>query len=397
MAAAAQRGLGASVRGGLVIRPGGQRRAGGQGRQSGQGGQDRQGRQEPVEWMGGGHPIPTEDSVRAGQRALAIVQAAQPDERLLFLLSGGASALMALPAEGVTLDDKQGTTECLLRAGANIHELNTVRKHLSAIKGGQLAAASSTDWRTLVVSDVVDDDLSVVASGPTVADASTFQDALDVLRRHGDGTVDCYPARSVARLMRGARGELADTPKPNDPRLALGEALVIASRRDAMRGAATAAAARGYHVLRMDEAVVGEARVAAHAHLDAVTARIARGDSPPDPICVVSSGETTVHVTGNGRGGRNQEFALALVERMPLLGACAALASLGTDGIDGPTDAAGAIVDSRSAVRARQSGLSSNSFLAANNAYAFFLAMGDLVHTGPTGTNVGDLQIILLA
>ena len=348
-----------------------------------------------LEYRRGGHPVPTEESERAGRRALAIAGEAPPSEHLLFLLSGGASALMAVPADGVTLADKQVTTERLLGGGADIHALNTVRKHLSAIKGGQLAARASTRWRTLAISDVVGDDLSVIGSGPTVADASTFQDALDVLHRFGGRDARDFSPRVMSRLTRGAEGALQETPKPIDPRLARGEAAVIGSRYDAMRGAAEAASARGYHVLRVDEPVTGEARTAGRAYLDGLAARLASG-GPQRPTCIVSSGETTVHVTGNGRGGRNQEFALAMIDRLAGLGDAAA-ASLGTDGIDGPTDAAGAIVDSTSSVRARLAGLAPGRFLDDNNAYTFFAALGDLIHTGPTGTNVGDLQLILLA
>jgi glycerate 2-kinase len=373
MAAAAARRLGSRVRRGLVVAstpasvPDG------------------------FELIVGGHPVPTEASERAGRQALALAASGERDEQLVVLLSGGASALMAVPAEGLTLDDKRAATAQLLRAGADIHALNTVRKHLSAIKGGRLAACATGGCLALAISDVVGDDLSVIASGPTVADASRFQDALDVLRRFG-GEV-AYPAAVVAHLVRGADGMLPETPKPGDLRLARGETMVIGSRRDAMAGAAAEAAARGYHVTLVDDPVVGDARTAATAHVRAVFAQAA---GVGRPACVVSSGETTVHVIGHGKGGRNQEFALAaaaaLDGRAPTV-----VASVGTDGIDGPTDAAGALTDSTTLDRARAAGLAPDRFLSDNNAYAFFDALGDLIHTGPTGTNVGDLQIILLA
>ncbi len=252
----------------------------------------------------------------------------------------------------VTLDDKRATTQQLLRGGADIYTLNTVRKHLSAIKGGWLAARTRGACHTLVISDVVGDDVSVIASGPTVADASTFADALALLQRFGGE--GAYPAAAVARLRRGVAGGVPDTPKPGDARLAASTTTVVGSRRDAMAGAAQEAASLGYHVVRIDDAVIGEARTTAVAHLRAV---IARASSAGRPACIVSSGETTVHVTGHGRGGRNQEFALA----------------------------------------AAAAGLSADHALSDNNAYAFFDALGDLIHTGPTGTNVGDLQVILLA
>jgi glycerate-2-kinase len=346
----------------------------------------------PLEGIEGHHPVPNEGSERAGRRVLNLASEMPAGDRLLVLLSGGASAMMAVPAGGLTLGDKRETTSRLLRAGADIHSLNAVRKHLSAIKGGQLGAAAGESI-TLAVSDVVGDDLSAIASGPTVPDSTTFREALDVIHRYG--AEDGYPKRVVERLKRGAAGSLPETPKPGDPRLSRATAHVIGGRTDAMRGAVNAAADLGYRVWRIDEPVTGEAREAARRWLDHV---LMRASTMQRPVCVVSSGETTVRVAGPGRGGRNQEFALALVD---LLAACgetgAVAASIGTDGIDGPTDAAGAIVDPRTSERARRAGLSSaQSFLNHNNSYEFFAALGDLVLTGPTGTNVGDIQILLL-
>jgi len=374
MATAAANRLGSRVRIGVVVAPDAADLPGG------------------FELVVGGHPLPTPASETAGRRAIALADASAAGETLLVLLSGGASALMAVPADGVTLDDKRAATAQLLRAGADIYALNTVRKHLSAIKGGWLAARTRAACRTLVVSDVVGDDLSVIASGPTVPDASTFEEALALVERFGGARA--FPASVFARLRRGAEGALPETPKPGDARLAASSTTIIGSRRDAMAGAASEAASRGYHVVRLDDPVVGEARTAAVAHLRAVLARAA---GVGRPACVVSSGETTVRVTGSGTGGRNQEFALAAAAQLAELGAAAVVASAGTDGIDGPTDAAGAIADATTIDRARAAGLSPDRFLSDNNAYAFFTALGDLIHTGPTGTNVGDLQVILLA
>jgi hydroxypyruvate reductase len=375
MAAAAVRVLGSRVRGGLLISPGSADAP------------------PPLEHIAGGHPTPTAASEQAGRRALALARAARPDAPLLVLISGGASAMMAVPAAGLTLDDKRQTTERLLRAGADIDALNTVRKHVSAIKGGWLAAAAPGPCVTLAISDVVGDDLSVIASGPTVPDASSFADALEVLRRFGGESA--FPPPVVAHLTAGSKGERPETPKPGDARLSQSTATVIGGRRDAMAGAIAAAEARGYHTLRIDDAVVGDARQTAVSHLRAVTARAA---SLPRPACIVSSGETTVHVVGHGRGGRNQEFALALADGLAASGAPVAVASVGTDGIDGPTDAAGAVVDSTTLARGAAARLAPPAaYLGDNNAYAYFAALGDLIHTGPTGTNVGDLQIILLS
>jgi glycerate 2-kinase len=374
MAAAAARRLGSRIRSGLVIAstpasvPDG------------------------FELIVGGHPIPTVESERGGRRALSLAESLHPGERLLVLVSGGASALMAVPAEGLTLEDKRATTDRLLRAGADIHALNTVRKHLSAVKGGWLAARANGRCDTLIISDVVGDDPSFIASGPTVADSSRFVDAFEVIRRVGGESA--YPAAIVAHLRRGMEGEIPDTPKPTDPRIAESRSAVIGSRRNAMSGATTKANALGYDVLRLEDPVVGEARTTAVAHLRAVLARAA---GLRRPACIVSSGETTVHVTGHGKGGRNQEFALAAADVLAHAGALGALCSVGTDGIDGPTDAAGALIDSTTLDRAAASGLVPARFLHDNNAYVFFDSLGDLIHTGPTGTNVGDLQVILLA
>ena len=340
----------------------------------------------------GGHPMPTAESERGGREALALVSSLQEDETLVVLLSGGASALMAVPAEGITLADKQATTNQLLRAGADIHALNTVRKHVSAIKGGWLAARAPGECRAFAISDVVGDDLSVIGSGPTVPDATTFGDALDVLRRFGGE--DAYPASVLRRVSQGAAGHVVETPKPGDMRMQRVQTHVIGGRRDAMDGASQEAATRGYEVLRIDDAVVGEARVAGPAHF---RASIARAATVGRPVCIVSSGETTVRVTGNGKGGRNQEFALACAEPLASAGVTAAVISVGTDGIDGPTDAAGALVDHTTISRAGAAKLHPATFLNRNDAYSFFDPLGDLIMTGPTGTNVGDLQLILLA
>ena len=368
MAAAAARRLGPRIRDGLIVTT-----------EPGDG---------PFPVLVGSHPVPTHASEAAGRSALRLARAANEADTLLVLLSGGASALMAVPIDGITLDDKAGTTALLLNDGASIASLNCVRKHLSAIKGGRLAAGTGARTITLAISDVVGDDLTVIGSGPTVADTSTYADALRALDDHGGR--QRFPLPVVSHLTAGTRGELPETPKTIDGRGDV--ARVIGGRRDAMRGAAEAARARGYTVQVVDAPVIGEARTAAGPWIAA-----AAQASGHTPVCLVSSGETTVRVSGTGRGGRNQEFALALVDVISRFTRPAALASVGTDGVDGPTDAAGAMVDSSTRARANAAGLSPDGFLANNDAYRFFAALGDLIHTGPTGTNVGDLQIILLA
>jgi glycerate 2-kinase len=366
-----------------------------------------------AEWHQAGHPIPDSGSVAAARRALDVAGAAGRGDLLVVLLSGGASALMALPVDTVTLADKQDTVRRLLLRGATIDELNTVRKHLSGVKGGRLAAASAGSVVTLAVSDVVGDDLSVIGSGPTVADPSTFSAALGVLDARGGRAA--YPSAVMTWLERGASGEVLETPKPDDARLTRSEARIIGGRMTAVTGAADAARSRGYHVHVLDQPIVGEARDAARSFAEDV--REALG-TLSRPACVIGAGETTVHVKGDGLGGRNQEFALALLPFIADLTGSAphegeagsapreggagsaphvAAASVGTDGIDGPTDAAGAIVDSTTLDRAAALRLDAAHFLDNNDSYHFFSALDDLVRPGPTGTNVGDLQVALIA
>lgn len=345
-----------------------------------------------TEWFTAGHPLPTARSIAAARRALSMARAAQPDDLLVVLLSGGGSALMALPADGITLGEKQQTARTLMEQGADIHELNTVRKHLSAIKGGRLAAGSRGAVLTLAVSDVVGDDLSVIASGPTVADDSTYADALDVLTARGG--VAAYPEQVVERLRRGAAGEIDETPKSEDPRLERSVAHVIGRQRGAIEGARSAAERLGYSVVVIPEPITGEARVAAADLVRRVASEFANARRP---LCVVASGETTVTVRGKGKGGRNQEFAFALAQSIGALGSHVAGTSIGTDGIDGPTDAAGAIVDPSTFQRAAAIGIADpQRYLDNNDTYPFFDQIGDLVRTGPTSTNVGDLQVILI-
>ena len=353
-----------------------------------------------LEWFHVGHPTPTAGSVAAGRRALELAAGAGDGDVVVLLLSGGASAGLAVPVEGVTLADKAAVTTLLLRAGVAIDGLNCVRKHLSAIKGGRFAVAAGGRVVTLAISDVVDptpDDPAVIGSGPTVPDPTTFADALSIVRSAvaAAGGMDVLPPAAIDVLERGVRGEIPESPKPGDPRLDGSSYHLIGSRRDAVDGAAAEARALGFTVLRIDEPVTGEARDTALWHVRQL-AQLAY--EQPRPCCVLSAGETTVRVTGSGKGGRNQEFALAsafhLTRRFPQ----AVLASVGTDGIDGPTEAAGALVDTMTPTRAAGAGLRRpETYLAANDSFTFFAALGDLIRTGPTDTNVGDLQVVLIA
>jgi glycerate 2-kinase len=348
---------------------------------------------ERTEWFDAGHPLPNEGSLAAARVALAVAAGSGRDDLLVVLLSGGGSALMALPAEPIALVEKQQTARSLMAASADIYELNTVRKHLSAIKGGQLGAAAGGAVLTLAVSDVVGDDLSVIASGPTVPDESTFADALAILERRGG--LSAYPVSVVQRLRAGIDGRVPETPKRGDARLARAQARVIGPQRGAIEGASRAAESLGYHVHVVREPVTGEARLAGVEHITRVAQAAA---SLPRPTCVIASGETTVTVRGTGKGGRNQEFALAMASALDRFDGAVAAASIGTDGIDGPTDAAGALVDQSTLSRARRAGIESPvRYFDNNDTYAFFDAIDDLIRTGPTCTNVGDLQVILLA
>jgi hydroxypyruvate reductase len=375
MADAFMRELGARVRGGALVSIRGARAV------------------PPLALIEAGHPVPDAGSLEAGQHALAIASGVGPDECFVVLLSGGASALLSAPAAGLTLDDLKATNRALLMSGADIHAMNTVRKHLSAVKGGWLAAAARGDVRTLAISDVVGDELSVIGSGPTVPDRSTFAEAEAIIAR--SAAAEDFPEAVRAHLARGARGEVPETPKPGDPRLARSTAQVIGGRGTAIDGARREAEARGYDVLVVDEPLVGEARLAAVHLLDRVQGQLGRLSRP---LCVLSAGETTVTVKGHGKGGRNQELALAAAPVLDAFGTHrpVVLASVGTDGIDGPTDAAGAIADTTTLARARAAGLDATRRLDDNDAYPFFAGLGDLIKTGPTDTNVGDLQVVLI-
>jgi len=343
-----------------------------------------------VEWIESSHPFPDARSEAAGNRAVAIAQGVHSGEALVILLSGGASALMASPIDGISLADKIDTTRKMMSAGADIHALNTVRRHLSKVKGGRLAAACVGATITLAISDVVGDDLNAIGSGPGVPDATTWSDAAAALERFG-GASHLDRVRSVIRS--GAGGAIPDTPKPGHPSMARAKARVIGSRVDAMEGARAAAAARGYHTIVMPEPITGEARHAAAEWFGRVRSLVGPA---PRKTCVISSGETTVKVTGAGTGGRNLEFALALAEPVAAMPGVA-LTSIGTDGIDGSSGVAGGIVDSTTMMRARNAGLAPpGNYLAANDSFAFFAPLGDAVRLGRTDTNVGDLQVLLI-
>jgi hydroxypyruvate reductase len=343
-----------------------------------------------LDFLAGSHPFPDERSRAAAREALRRARAVGSDEHLVLLISGGASALMAEAADELPFEDKQAATRNFMLAGADIQQLNALRKHLSLVKGGWLAAANRGLTTTLALSDVVGDDLSVIGSGPGWPDASTWNDVAAALDARG---ITNLPASVRLRLDGGRAGRIQDTPKPGDPRLARAAGFVVGAASDAVSAAAAAARAKGYRVVVLADRITGEAREAAPVWLStaAAEARRQRG-----PVCVLSSGETTVRVRGDGIGGRNLEFALAIVEPMTEHPDAVA-ASVGTDGIDGLTDVAGAWVDAGSLSRARVRGLPSPAdVLARNDAFHFFGPLGNTVRTGRTDTNVGDLQVLLV-
>jgi hydroxypyruvate reductase len=341
-----------------------------------------------IEIVEAGHPVPDAAGRAAAGRMLALVQGLGADDLVLCLISGGGSALLTLPAPGLTLRDKQAVNRALLKSGAAIGEMNCVRKHLSAIKGGRLAAAAApARVVTLVISDVPGDDPTVIASGPTVADPTTAADALAVLDRRGIAVPG-----AVRRFLDSGAGE---TPKPGDPRFAAGEIRLIARPQDMLESAAGAARALGLAPLILGDALEGEAREVGIVHAGIARSVARHGHPVAPPAVLLSGGETTVTVRGRGRGGRNSEFLLALAIALGGAPGIAAMAC-DSDGIDGSADNAGAVVAPDSLARAAAKGLDAKALLADNDAYRFFDALGDLVVTGPTRTNVNDFRAILI-
>ncbi len=341
------------------------------------------------------HPVPDERGLAAAEELETLALGLGQDDLLLLLVSGGASALLPAPVPGVSLADKATTTSLLLRAGASIGELNTVRKHLSRLKGGGLArSAAPARLVALVLSDVVGDDVSTIASGPTVGDPTTYGEALEVLRMRG--VWEATPIAVRRHLEAGDRGEIAETPKPGAPIFRRVSTRVIGSNRWTVEAAAQEARRLGLRSVVLTTRLEGEAREAARV-LVAVLRECAETGTPENPpVCLLAGGETTVTVRGGGRGGRNQELVLAGVEPLSRFPTHAVFSSLATDGVDGASDAAGAIADQQSLLRSQALGLPApDAFLAENDSTAFFGPLGDLIVTGPTGTNVVDLTVLL--
>jgi len=345
-----------------------------------------------LEIIEAGHPVPDAAGLAGARRIFALLDGLSERDLVICLISGGGSALLPLPAPGITLGDLQALTDVLLRCGATINEFNAVRKHCSQLKGGQLARrAAPAALVCLILSDVVGSPLDTIASGPTVPDSTTFADAYGVLERYG--ILEAVPPSIIAHLRRGMAGEVAETPKAGDPCFRRVQNLLIGDNRIAARAAQAQAQALGLQSQLLTTYVEGEAREVAKVCAALAKEMADSGIPLAPPACLILGGETTVTVRGEGKGGRNQELALAAAlaldgwERTMVV-------SLATDGTDGPTDAAGAVATGSTISRARAMGLDAAAHLANNDAYPFFAALGDLIFTGPTNTNVNDLLFI---
>jgi glycerate 2-kinase len=340
-----------------------------------------------------GHPLPDENGLKAAKEIVRVLKEADKTTLFICLISGGGSALLAAPYNDITLADKQEVTDMLLRAGADIYELNTVRKHISAVKGGRLAeAAQPARIISLILSDVLGDRLDMIASGPTAPDKTTYNDAYNVFRKYN--LESRLPSSVTEIISKGIRGLMPETPKDDDPVFQRVSNIIIGSNKIATEAAMKTAELLGYRTTVISAELSGEASsVAGELAKKAIYAKkvLAAGEK----ACLIAGGETTVTVRGNGKGGRNTELALAFgmeIKGLPGI----TLLSAGTDGTDGPTDAAGAFVDGQTVAKAAGAGIDAGEYLKNNDSYTFFSKMGDLLITGPTGTNVMDIQIILL-
>jgi hydroxypyruvate reductase len=345
-----------------------------------------------IEIAEAGHPVPDRRGLQAAERILKIASSLEADDLLLVLLSGGASSLLPLPDEGLSLADKQRTTQLLLRSGATIAEINAVRKHLSAIKGGRLAAATRAQVLTLLLSDVRGDDLGVIGSGPTAPDRTTFLDAVRIVRRYG--LWEKLPTPVRVHLVEGLAGWRPETPKSRSPIFRRVQHVVVGNNRLACEAAAEAARLAGYETILVEEYATGEAERLGR-WLGELGKNLAGRKTLPGPVCVVAGGELTVTVRGAGQGGRAQEFALAAA--LAIQGVSGVwVVGVGTDGRDGPTDAAGAVVDGNTVARGKRKRVDAAKYLKRNDSYTFFKKIGGHIKTGPTGTNVNDLYILLV-
>jgi glycerate 2-kinase len=341
-----------------------------------------------------GHPVPDESGLRGTGQLMALLGQADEKSLVIFLVSGGGSALLPAPAEGLNLEHEQQVTQLLLDSGATIEEINAIRKHISRVKGGQMARlAYPATLVSLVLSDVIGDRLDSIASGPTVPDGTTYADCLQILQKYA--IAGKIPPAVLAHLQKGARGEIPETPKAGEPVFERTQNVIVGSSIQAVGAAKEKAEARGYGAMILSTFIEGETREVAIVHA-ALAKEIRRSGNPiAPPACLISGGETTVTIRGRGLGGRNQEFALAAAIEIDGLENVVILSG-GTDGTDGPTDAAGAIADGTTIERAAQKRLNAEAYLRDNDSYHFFQPLGDLLMTGPTLTNVMDLRLVLV-
>ena len=341
-----------------------------------------------------GHPIPDKNGITGTRNIMNVASSATPEDLVICLISGGGSALLPLPAEGLTLEDKQSTVKALLACGATIHEINTLRKHLSAIKGGQLAQkVHPATLITLILSDVVGDNLDVIASGPTVPDETTFEDCIAVIKKYD--LEDKLPQAVITHLQNGAAGKIPETPKPHMPFFQNSQNIIIGSNFMALMAAEQKAKDLGYDTMVLSSQLEGDTAESAKFHCAIAKGILSSGHPVNPPACILSGGETTVKLKGTGLGGRNQEFALVSAFEIHNQNNIVVL-SAGTDGTDGPTDAAGAVSDNHTIDKAVSENLNSEAYLTNNDSYHFFKQLDDLVITGPTLTNVMDLRILLV-
>lgn len=342
-----------------------------------------------------GHPLPDENGVKGTEKIIKLLENTDEETFVVCLISGGGSALLVSPYNNIPLVEKQEVTNLLLRAGANINELNTVRKHISKVKGGRLAEiASPAQVISLILSDVIDDKLDVIASGPMSPDTTTYADALKILEKYG--VMDQAPKIILKIIQEGAKGLIRETPKEGDKIFNSVENIIIGSSRTALDAAKMKAEELGFHTEIISSGLTGEARDVGKWLAEEVRKRgSAEVQNNKKPLCLISGGETTVTVKGSGRGGRNMELALSFAMDMEGVGGVTLL-SAGTDGTDGPTDAAGAIVDGETIKTASSMGIDHEEYLRNNDSYNFFKKSGGLFITGPTGTNVMDIQVIMV-
>ena len=341
-----------------------------------------------------GHPVPDKAGLKGTQEIVQLLEKSGEKDLVLCLISGGGSALLPYPAAGISLDGKRQLTQILLESGATIHEMNVLRKHVSRVKGGRLARfAYPATLVTLILSDVIGDDLDSIASGPTVPDRNTYADCLRILRRYS--IQDKIPEAVHKHFEKGSQGIIEETPKAGDPAFIKTQNVIVASNSLAIQAARHKADELGYNSLVLSSSIEGETKDVALVHAAIAQEILKTGEPVSKPACVISGGETTVTIRGQGKGGRNQEFVLAAAIAIDGLENVAILSG-GTDGTDGPTDAAGALADGTTVSRAASQGLDAREYLRNNDSYSFFHPLGELLKTGPTFTNVMDLRLVLV-